>query len=95
MKIKLSTLVVFLVALISSPTFAFTSISEDLGTSATATDIALFRCSARAGIIMTRAKIRDNTPINATPSMRVQIASATSPTTCPASDSGALTGLVP
>lgn len=83
MKIKLTVLVtVFLVA-VSSLAYSFDSINGTLGTTPTATDIILFKCSTQPGITVASAAVRDYDVIFATPpNISVQIGNANSTTTC-------------
>lgn len=83
MKNKLFALVVFLVTVLSTSSYAALPLIEDLPTIAvTATDIIRYKCPNIINIIGARAKIMDDAPINAVPKVTVHIASA-SGTTCP------------
>ncbi|NOU22743.1 MAG: hypothetical protein HOO93_13355 [Methyloglobulus sp.] len=83
MKIILTVMVAALVATISTSAYAFPSIVGSLGTSTTATDIILFKCSTQAGITVATTTVRDYTSITATPpNISVQIGNANSTMTC-------------
>lgn len=93
MIIKSTTLAALLVAVMSTSVYAHGTFSEDLGGTAGATDIILFKCSAQAGIDRAQASVRDVNPANATPNLNIQIANATSTTTCPASGGAGWTAI--
>lgn len=83
MNIKLTGLAASLVAVMSIPAYAHTGFKGNLGTSTTATDIILFKCSTQVGIDRAQASVRDEVPVVATPpNIRVQIANANSTTNC-------------
>jgi hypothetical protein len=87
MKLKFMSAVIVLSAITGGVCYAHGALNEDLGATSTATDIVLFRCPAQAANIAV-ARIRDvpSAP-EASTIFKVQIANATSPTTCPASTS--------
>lgn len=83
MYIKLTTLAALLGVLISTSAYAHTGFKGTLGTSTTATDIILFKCSTQVGITVASTAVRDETAVSATPpNISAQIGKANSTTTC-------------
>lgn len=78
MFIKLTSLVALLAAVMPTSAYSHGNLTEDLGGTAGATDIILFKCSAQVGIDRAQASVRDVNPANATPNLNVQIANAAS-----------------
>ena len=86
MKIKLITMAALLAALMLTTAHAAIEFYGKLGALTTATDIILWKCSPQPSITVAHAAVRDDVPIVATPpNIRIQVAKATSATTCPAS----------
>lgn len=82
MKIILTVMVASLITATSTSAYAFQFLGS-LGTSTTATDIMLFKCSTQSGITVASTTVMDNTTINSTPpNINVQIGNANSTTTC-------------
>lgn len=82
---KITGIVTFLIAAISSSVYAHNNFNGTLGTSTTARDVILFKCSTQAGITVASVSAQDRSVINsASQKIKVQIAKATSSSTCPA-----------
>jgi hypothetical protein len=83
MFIKSSTLAALLAAFMSTSAYAHNDFSGTLGTSTTATDIILFKCSTQVGITVASTTVMDDTNTTATPpAISAQIGNANSTTTC-------------
>lgn len=73
-------------ALMSASAYAHDDFAGTLGTSTTATDIILFKCSTQVGITVASTTVRDDNPLggfnNTPPNISVQIGNANSTSTC-------------
>ncbi|MEQ1560536.1 MAG: hypothetical protein ABL933_16570 [Methyloglobulus sp.] len=67
-----------LLIMASNPEYAFTYYAGFLGTSTTARDVILFKCSAQPGITVRSVSAHDGPVINPAAKIKVQIAKATS-----------------
>lgn len=93
MTIKLTTLGALIYAFMSTNVYAHASLIETLHTvAADATDIIRYKCANLSNTTSAQAKIMDDSPTNAAPSVTVQIAAA-SGTTCPGESDAAWSAL--
>ncbi|MEQ1560537.1 MAG: hypothetical protein ABL933_16575 [Methyloglobulus sp.] len=85
MTFKYISIVALLIAVASSSAYAHNNFLGALGSSTTARDVILFKCSTQPGITLGSVSAQDRaTTISAATKIKVQIAKAASPTTCPA-----------
>ncbi|MEQ1560008.1 MAG: hypothetical protein ABL933_13850 [Methyloglobulus sp.] len=88
MSFKIINIATLLLAVASSSVYAHNNLLGTLGTSTTARDVILFKCSAQPGITVGSVSAQDGATINAAAKIKVQIAKATGTTavaaSCPA-----------
>lgn len=83
--IKSTGLAALVAAILSTSAYAHNNFAGTLGTSTTARDVILFKCSAQAGITVGSVSAQDGSVINAAAKIKVQIAKATGTTAVAAS----------
>ncbi|MDD2724321.1 MAG: hypothetical protein PHH59_09910 [Methylovulum sp.] len=82
--IKSTSLAALVTALLSTTAYAHNNFAGTLGVSTTARDVILFKCSGQVGITVGSVSAQDGPTVNAAAKIKVQIAKATSSSTCPA-----------